>query len=72
MVQVLEKSQNEILIRFLEEVKKQNLDKSKLQQKKVKLRKLKDFAKKHEENIEVNKIKNKLNARSYGINFRNY
>lgn len=72
MVQVLEKSQNEVLIKFLEAAKKQKLEKSKIQNKKVKVRKQKDFAKKHEKIIAINKLKSRLDARSYGIAFRIY
>ena len=72
MVQVLEKSQNEVLIKFLEAVKKQNLEKSKIQNIKVKVRKQKDFVGKRENKIYINELKSKLDARSYGIAFRNY
>ena len=72
MVQVLEKAQKEVLIKFLEAAKKEKVDKSKIQEIKAKLNKRKGFAKKHQYEVNVNNLKNKLNAQSYGINFRNY
>jgi hypothetical protein len=74
MVQVLEKAQKEVLIKFLETTKKEKVEKSqsKIQEIKAKLIKVKGFAKKHEYEINNKALRNKLDAQSYGINFRNY
>ncbi|TFG13677.1 MAG: hypothetical protein EU531_09600 [Promethearchaeota archaeon] len=72
MVQVLEEAQKEVLIKFLEAAKKEKLDKSKNQTIQAKLRKVKGFAKKREYEIDIKNLKNRLDAQSYGINFRIY
>ena len=72
MVQVLEEAQKEVLIKFLEAAKKEKLDESKNQEIQAKLRKVKGFAKKREYEIDIKSFKNRLDAQSYGINFRNY
>lgn len=70
MVQVLEKAEKEILLKFLEAAEKEK--ESKIKVKKAKLQKVKSFAKKRENKLNINDVKSKLNAQAYGIVFRNY
>ena len=72
MVQVLEKAEKEILIKFLEAAKKEKVNESKIKVKKAKLQKVKSFAKKRENKLNINDVKSKLNSQAYGIVFRNY
>ncbi len=72
MVQVFEEAQNDVLIKFLDVEDEKKLHKSKFEAIKTKLQNLKDFAKQHEYNINIDNLKNKLDSQSYGINFRNY
>lgn len=72
MVQVFEEAQNDVLIKFLDVEDETKLHKSKIEAIKTKFQKLKDFAKQHEYNINIDNLKNKLDSQSYGINFRNY
>ena len=70
MGQILEQKQENIIINIPEIQQKINL--SKIQQIKDKIQKSKDFAKKHEHIKNIEEVKNRLNAYSYGINFRNH
>ena len=72
MVQVFEEAQNDVLIKFLKVEDEKKLRQSKSKAIKTKLQNLKNFAKKHEYNINIDNLKNKIDSQSYGISFRNY